>query len=451
MKVVRDSKFRHVFGEAQKVRYDDLRLSSKATESVGIRANSKFFTVAWDSGGGGALAVVPLKKTGRLPRDQKLITGHAGPILDFEFNPFDDNMIASCSEDLTVKIWNVPDDGLSAHLREPIANLEGHSKKVSFCTFNPVAGGILGSTAFDLSTKIWDLNEQEEAFQVATPDIVTHLKWNYFGNLLAATCKDRVLRLIDPRVQQIVSECKIHEGVKASKVEWVGDTAGTPEECGKLVTTGFSSQAERQMAIWDTRMFSSSGDVEPMNMLILDQGTGAIFPHYDFGTQMLYITGKGDGNCRYFELNKEEPFMHYISQHGTTTPQKGFCFLPKRCCDTLRHEVLRGMKLENTAVQPISFSVPRKSELFQEDLFPDSPGSTPSISADEWTTTDVVRGPILVSMRPGAADSSEKTPTKAEGGVVSVKDLKKNLAEALARIVALEAENEQLKAELAKK
>jgi len=54
-------------------------------------------------------------------------------------------------------------------------------------------------------------------------------------------------------------------------------------------------------------------------------------------------------------------------------------------------------------------------------------------------------------MRPGAADSSEKTPTKAEGGVVSVKDLKKNLAEALARIVALEAENEQLKAELAKK
>ena len=126
MKVVRDSKFRHVFGEAQKVRYDDLRLSSKATESVGIRANSKFFTVAWDSGGGGALAVVPLKKTGRLPRDQKLITGHAGPILDFEFNPFDDNMIASCSEDLTVKIWNVPDDGLSAHLRPSVIDVFAH-------------------------------------------------------------------------------------------------------------------------------------------------------------------------------------------------------------------------------------------------------------------------------------------------------------------------------------
>jgi WD40 repeat protein len=284
--------------------------------------------------------------------------------LDFEFNPFDEYILASASEDMTCKIWKIPDDnGIpKGHLREALVNLEGHQKKVSFSTWNPSAANIIATAAFDFSLKTWNVEDQAEVFSLTTPEQVTHIKWNYTGSMLAITSKDKTLRIVDPRENKLVSGCKIHDGIKASKVEWLGSASETAENF-KLVTTGFSSQAERQIGVWDMRKFSSTieEEVEPLNLLILDQGTGALFPFYDHGTQMLYVAGKGDGNVRFFESAVEEPYMHYISDYRSTVPQKGFCFMPKRCVDVGTHEIMRGLKLESTSVVPISFKVPRKS------------------------------------------------------------------------------------------
>eukprot|EP00403_Amphidinium_massartii_P016771 CAMPEP_0178428024 /NCGR_PEP_ID=MMETSP0689_2-20121128/30057_1 /TAXON_ID=160604 /ORGANISM="Amphidinium massartii, Strain CS-259" /LENGTH=453 /DNA_ID=CAMNT_0020049769 /DNA_START=51 /DNA_END=1412 /DNA_ORIENTATION=+ len=450
MKVVRESKFRHVFAEASKERYDDIRLSSKSTESPGIRGNSKFFVFTWDSGGGGSLAVVPNTKLGRLPRDLPLITGHSGPVLDFEFNPFADNMLASASEDLTVKLWNIPDEGLKAHMKEPLASLEGHGKKVSFCHFNPCVDGILASSSFDMTCKIWSLQEQDEAMSVAVPDQVWSMKWSYFGNLLAATCKDKKMRILDPRAKDWVHESKSHDGVKATKVEWIGSTS-SPTDPQRIVTTGFSQQAERQIGIWDLRKLNGDA-TEPLNMINMDQGTGALYPYFDEGTGMLYIWGKGDGNVRYFEVADEDPYLHFINHFGTTTPQKGYTFLPKRCCDVSKHEVMRALKLETNLVQPVSFRVPRKSEAFQEDLYPECPAGVPSCGPDDWLADpSKAQKPVLQSMKPGASAAGGAAAKRATtGGMVSVKELKMQLEGANARIKELEDENKKLKEEIAK-
>ncbi len=58
------------------------------------------------------------------------ICGHKGPVLDVQWNPFDDNEIASASEDCTIKIWTIPDGGLTANLEVSKADLKGHGKKV---------------------------------------------------------------------------------------------------------------------------------------------------------------------------------------------------------------------------------------------------------------------------------------------------------------------------------
>ncbi len=72
----------------------------------------------------------PSTQTGRVDLNHPKVTGHKGPVLDLQFNPFNDNEIASASEDCNIKVWTIPDGGLTANLNEAKVTLTGHSKKV---------------------------------------------------------------------------------------------------------------------------------------------------------------------------------------------------------------------------------------------------------------------------------------------------------------------------------
>jgi coronin-1B/1C/6 len=48
--------------------------------------------------------VIPFNALGPVPVSQPVINGHTGNVLDFDFNPFHDNIVASASEDTTVKV-----------------------------------------------------------------------------------------------------------------------------------------------------------------------------------------------------------------------------------------------------------------------------------------------------------------------------------------------------------
>lgn len=54
-----------------------------------------------------------------------------------------------------------------------------------------------------------------------------------------------------------------------------------------------------------------------------------------------------------------------------------------------------------------------QSELFQEDLYPDTPGDTAAISAEEWEGgTDAE--PVLISLRDGYQPSISKNELKVQ-------------------------------------
>lgn len=54
-----------------------------------------------------------------------------------------------------------------------------------------------------------------------------------------------------------------------------------------------------------------------------------------------------------------------------------------------------------------------QSELFQEDLYPDTPGDTAAISAEEWEGGSDVE-PILISLRDGYQPSISKNELKVQ-------------------------------------
>ena len=80
-------------------------------------------------------------------------------MLDFDFNTFHEHIIASASEDSTIKVWGIPPDGLTETITEPLVDLHGHGRKVTLLRFHPTANNVLGSVSGDFSVKIWDIEK----------------------------------------------------------------------------------------------------------------------------------------------------------------------------------------------------------------------------------------------------------------------------------------------------
>lgn len=98
--------------------------------------------------------------------------------------------------------------------------------------------------------------------------------------------------------------------------------------------------------------------------------------------------------------------MHYINTYQSSEPQRGIGHMPKRGCDIKNCEIGRFFKLHSKGLcEVISFTVPRKSDLFQEDIYPDTASSIPALTADEWIS-GIDREPVLISLKNGTLSSA---------------------------------------------
>ncbi|NXE61711.1 CORO6 protein, partial [Calcarius ornatus] len=391
-RVVRQSKFRHVFGQPVKAdqMYEDIRVSKVTCDSSFCAVNPKFVAIIVESGGGGAFIVLPLAKTGRVDKNHPLVTGHTAPVLDIDWCPHNDNVIASASEDTTVMVWQIPDYVPVRNITEPVVTLEGHSKRVSIISWHPTARNVLLSAGCDNLVILWNVGTGEMllALDDMHTDLIYNVGWNRNGSLLVTTCKDKKVRVIDPRKQQIIAEkTKPHDGTRPIRAIFVAD--------GKIFTTGFSRMSERQLGLWDLNNFE-----EPIALQEMDTSNGVLLPFYDADSSIVYLCGKGDSSIRYFEITDEAPYVHYLNTYSSKEPQRGMGFMPKRGLDVSKCEIARFFKLHERKCEPIVMTVPRKSDLFQDDLYPDTPGPEPALEADEWLSGKDA-DPILISLRDG--------------------------------------------------
>lgn len=59
--------------------------------------------------------------------------------------------------------------------------------------------------------------------------------------------------------------------------------------------------------------------------------------------------------------------------------------MPRRGVNVHENEVMRAYKTVNdTYIEPISFTVPRRAETFQSDIYPPAIGTKPAVSAKDW-------------------------------------------------------------------
>ncbi|TSQ24000.1 Coronin-1B [Bagarius yarrelli] len=178
--------------------------------------NPKFVAMIVDASGGGAFIVLPLSKVVsiRLTGHERsaswpTVCGHTGPVLDIEWCPHNDNIIASGSEDCSVMV-----------------------RRCNGC---------------DNVVILWNVARGEAVVRLDSvhTDLIYSACWNNNGSKILTSCKDKKLRVLDPRKGTVITETdKPHEGSRPVRAVFVSEE--------KILTTGFSRMSERQVALWDT-------------------------------------------------------------------------------------------------------------------------------------------------------------------------------------------------------
>lgn len=261
----------------------DICVGSYQTYGNNITASAKFMAFNWDHAGS-SIAVLPLDDFGRKSKLMPLLHAHSDTVTDMDFSPFDDGMLATGSQDCLVKIWHIPPNGLNESLSNPECIFSHKQRRVETVSFHPTADFLLHSTSYTHFT-LWDLMSQQEIFSNSeNSDVIQSVDWKKDGTLVATSCKDKQIRILDPRIEKtcIKMIANSHQSIKDSRVVWLGDQ-------NRILTTGFDARRLRQVIIRDLRNFC---DVE--KSLELDCSTGILIPLYDADTGMLFLAGKGE-------------------------------------------------------------------------------------------------------------------------------------------------------------
>jgi len=371
------SKYRHIYGDSAKGKdqYSDIKNCLTSGESSYIKANPRFW--AYGKGSGGAPVYIhKLTDVGRTGSKGFYISTHKGRLVDFDFHPFIDTLIATAADDCKININKFPVDGMTENIKSAEISCKGHKKKISLISFNPSANNILASASYDRTIKIWNIENAACVASMDAKESIYSVAWNKDGSQIASTSKDKVLRLWDPRSPDASSSIVgAFGGIKSTKCFFVN-------AFGWVGATGFGKTAKRELKLWDVR-----NTEKPVYNKSIDAAASVLLPHMDNDLNVLYLAGKGDNSLSYYELRNDDKICHYLSLYRDGIPQKGGGWVPKRGLSVMKCEVQRFLKLTKDSVVPISFIVPRKSggDVFQEDIFPQCASSKPGLSADEWS------------------------------------------------------------------
>uniref|UniRef100_A0A7M4E380 Coronin n=1 Tax=Crocodylus porosus TaxID=8502 RepID=A0A7M4E380_CROPO len=324
------------------------------TVSYGNQIKASCHLIAFNADSAGVLGIVSLDCQDGGKRAVSQLHCHSDTVTDFDFSPFDQLLLATGSADKTVKVWCLSENGQDLPASAGVI-LGPEGCQVDMLQFHSTADGVLASGA-GRRVKIWDVAQQQSLTGSAPEMLAVHkpLVVSLFFP------QDKKLRIFDPRAKPTASQSvQGHENNKDSRLIWM-------DASDYLLSVGFNQMREREVKLWDTRRFSHS-----LLSCALDSSSGAAIPLFDTDTGLLVVAGK------------------VINQCVTEGKTQGAALVPKLALDVMACEVARVLQLTDSFIVPISYTVPRKSvQEFHEDLFPDSAGTLPSASSQEWWAGD---------------------------------------------------------------
>ncbi|KAI8329747.1 hypothetical protein BC941DRAFT_442318 [Chlamydoabsidia padenii] len=365
--------------------YEDLKglnFNKSGTTEL-IQANAKYIATPLDGPGGRIGIISTCSSTGaRLPpRLPCIVTG--ADVTYFQFDPFNPHVLATVSDDNKIRLFSIPEDGLTDDLSEAIVTLQdSHMDKVNLLAFHPNAKHILATASHDLgkpTIRIWNTSSTLSPELILTGthhDTILAMAWRPDGKAIATYSKDKQLRVVDARTGELLGKTKTHEGIRPSRLIWLDDHQ-------HLVSVGFGLGSMREILVFDTLDLS-----KPLTKRSIDVSPSIMNAYYDRDCKILYVAGKGDRTIHSYEVENDFTLTP-LAKMEFGSLQQGFAFLPKRHCNVKELEIDKFYRLTSTTIEPVGIHVPRaRPEFFQDDIF------IPTLDVEHSThdATDWIQG-----------------------------------------------------------
>jgi WD40 repeat protein len=309
---------------------------------------------------------------------------HGKPIQEFEFSSksYSSNIIATSTKtDNILRIWKIDSFDMDVvqtfvETDTPFYLLAGHEKRVDNIKFHTCLD-IVASSSQDKTVKIWNLPTLEEKLSLVLPNDATALSFcfNQEYDYLLAGGSDGFISLFDPRAsaEAVLSGKGKHSLSKEIRLSML-------QTSPYFISTGFGlTDPNRNLVLMDLRNLQK----EIQEISITESSPNLLCPTADANLPLLYLSGRGEG-IRVYEFNDGELSLNTSVKFEK--PNSAVEIIPNPDFDKKKCEIGRFISLSSEkTLELASLCVPRaKSEsVIQQDLYP-ALKSLPLISAEEW-------------------------------------------------------------------
>lgn len=188
-----------------------------------------------------------LSKDGSPPKLVTTLLGHSKGVSCIEFSPVNSNIIASCSDDLTIRIWSISK-------LKCVKILQKHTYHITTIKFNS-KGNLLILGSADENITIWDvLNSKPIKTLAAHSDPISSIALTPDNSIIVSASYDGLMRLFDTELGQCLKTLTYNSSSYGTATALTNDVVNVPitnVECtpnGKYI---LSSSLDGTIRLWN--------------------------------------------------------------------------------------------------------------------------------------------------------------------------------------------------------